>query len=49
MANIPISGALVAKHGWISIALFSGISLLLGSVFLIIARLAQDRRLLAVV
>ena len=49
MANIPISGALVAKHGWISIALFSGVSLLLGSVFLIIPRLAQDRRLLAVV
>lgn len=49
MANIPISGALVAKHGWLSIALFSGVSLLLGSVFLIVARLSQDRNFLAVV
>lgn len=47
MANVPISGALVTKHGWLSIAMYSGVSLLLGSILLVAARLSQDRRLLA--
>lgn len=49
MANVPISGALAEKYGYLSLSLFSGVSLLLGGVLLIAARLVQDRRLLAIV
>jgi len=49
MANIPISGALAEKYGYLSLSLFSGVSLLLGGVLLIAARLVQDRRLFAII
>lgn len=49
MANVPISGALVEKYGYLSLSLFSGISLLAGGALLIAARLVQDRNPFAVV
>ncbi|KAJ5118421.1 hypothetical protein N7448_010128 [Penicillium atrosanguineum] len=49
MANVPISGALAEKFGYLSLSLFSGITLILGGILLIAARLVQDRRLLAIV
>jgi hypothetical protein len=49
MANVPISGALAEKYGYLSLSLFSGVSLILGGILLIVARLVQDRRLLAIV
>ncbi|KAJ5667838.1 uncharacterized protein N7477_006408 [Penicillium maclennaniae] len=49
MANVPISGALAEKYGYLSLSLFSGVSLILGGILLIAARLVQDRRLLAIV
>ncbi|KAJ5116716.1 hypothetical protein N7456_001064 [Penicillium angulare] len=49
MANVPISGALAGKYGYLSLSLFSGISLLLGGVLLIMARLVQSRELFAIV
>ncbi|CAG8898574.1 unnamed protein product [Penicillium egyptiacum] len=49
MANVPISGALVERYGYFSLSMFSGVSLLLGGVLLIAARLSQDRQLLAIV
>lgn len=49
MANVPISGALVEKYGYTSLSIFSGVSLLLGGMLLSAARLAQNRKLTAVV
>ncbi|KAJ5767730.1 hypothetical protein N7533_000313 [Penicillium manginii] len=49
MANIPISGELVSKHGWLSIAMFSGSTLLLGAALLILARLSLNPRIFAIV
>jgi hypothetical protein len=49
MANVPISGALVEKYGYLSLSLFSGISLLLGGALLVAARLVQNRKLIAIV
>ncbi|KAJ5385406.1 hypothetical protein N7517_003317 [Penicillium concentricum] len=49
MANIPISGALVERYGYLSLSIFSGVSLLLGGFLLIAARLAQNRQLRAIV
>ncbi|QQK41816.1 Sucrose/H+ symporter, plant [Penicillium digitatum] len=49
MANVPISGALVEKYGYLSLSLYSGVSLLLGGLLLIAARLAQNRELRAIV
>lgn len=49
MANVPISGALVEKYGYLSLSIYSGVSLLLGGVLLIAARLAQNRELRAIV
>ncbi|KGO76725.1 Major facilitator superfamily domain, general substrate transporter [Penicillium italicum] len=49
MANVPISGALVEKYGYLSLSIFSGVSLLLGSLLLIAARLAQNKQLRAIV
>ncbi|KAJ6111505.1 hypothetical protein N7523_007566 [Penicillium sp. IBT 18751x] len=49
MANVPISGALAEKYGYLSLSLFSGVSLILGGILLIAARLVQDKRLLAIV
>ncbi|CAG8131062.1 unnamed protein product [Penicillium nalgiovense] len=49
MANVPISGALVERYGYLSLSMFSGTSLLLGGVLLIAARLSQSRQLRAIV
>ncbi|KAJ5514940.1 Major facilitator superfamily domain general substrate transporter [Penicillium fimorum] len=49
MANVPISGALLEKYGYLPLSIFSGASLLLGGLLLIAARLAQNRQLRAIV
>ena len=49
MANVPISGALVEKYGYLSLSIYSGVSLLLGALLLIAARLVQNRELRAIV
>ncbi|CAG8195704.1 unnamed protein product [Penicillium salamii] len=49
MANVPISGALVEKYGYLSLSIFSGVSLLVGGVLLIAARLVQNKNLRAIV
>jgi secreted trypsin-like serine protease len=49
MANVPISGALVEKYGYLALSMFSGASLLLGGFLLTAARLVQSRQLRAVV
>lgn len=49
MAGVPISGALAGKYGYLSLSLYSGVSLILGGVLLIASRLAQDRRLQAII
>jgi hypothetical protein len=49
MAGVPISGALAAKYGYLSLSLYSGVSLILGGVLLIAARLAQSRQLRAII
>ncbi|KAJ5101405.1 hypothetical protein NUU61_003627 [Penicillium alfredii] len=49
MASVPIGGALVEKYGYLAMSVYSGVSLLLGGILLIVARLAQNRNLYAVV
>ncbi|KAJ5633209.1 hypothetical protein N7490_009548 [Penicillium lividum] len=49
MANVPISGALIEKYGYLSLSMFSGVALLLGGGLLIIARLAQSRNLTTII
>lgn len=49
MAGIPISGQLAGKYGYLALSIYSGVSLLVGAVLLVIARLAQNRRLFAIV
>ncbi|KAL2870560.1 MCT family MFS transporter [Aspergillus lucknowensis] len=49
MANVPISGELVGKYGYLALSIYSGVSLLVGSLLLLLARFAQNRKLLAVV
>ncbi|KAF7592018.1 hypothetical protein BBP40_000799 [Aspergillus hancockii] len=49
MAGIPISGELAGKYGYLALSIYSGVSLLIGSVLLAAARFVQSRKLLAVV
>ncbi|KAE8151421.1 major facilitator superfamily domain-containing protein [Aspergillus avenaceus] len=49
MAGIPISGELAGKYGYLALSIYSGVSLLVGGVLLVGARIAQDKALLAVV
>lgn len=49
MANVPISGALVEKYGYLSLSIYSGVTLLLGGLLLIAARLVQNRELRAII
>jgi hypothetical protein len=49
MANVPISGALAEKYGYLALSLFSGITVLVGGVLLVAARIMQDRRLHATI
>lgn len=49
MANVPVSGALAEKYGYLSLSLYSGIALIVGGIILIAARLVQSRKLLEIV
>jgi hypothetical protein len=49
IANVPISGALAEKYGYLSLSIFSGITVLAGGMLLIAARLIQNREWRAVV
>ncbi|KAL4800848.1 major facilitator superfamily domain-containing protein [Aspergillus venezuelensis] len=49
MASTPISGELAGKYGYLALSIFAGVSLIVGSVFLLLARVAQNRKVLAVV
>lgn len=49
MANVPISGALAENYGYLALSTFAGITVLAGGVLLLAARMAQDKRLYAVV
>lgn len=49
MASTPISGELSEKYGYLSLSIFSGVSLIVGSVFLLMARLVQSRKVLVAV
>lgn len=49
MAGIPIGGQLAGKYGYLALSIYSGVSLLVGAVLLVIARLAQNRSLFAIV
>jgi hypothetical protein len=49
MANVPISGALAEKYGYLALSIFSGLTVLVGGVLLVAARLLQDRRLHTVI
>ena len=41
MANVPISGALAEKYGYLSLSIFSGVTVLVGGAILVAARLVQ--------
>lgn len=49
LAGTPVSGALIDKYGYLSVSIYSGMSLLAGSLMLTMARLAQSRELFAIV
>ncbi|KAL1886298.1 hypothetical protein Plec18167_000227 [Paecilomyces lecythidis] len=49
MAGTVISGELGQKYGFFSLSMYAGASLLLGSVILLAAKFAQNRRLAAIV
>lgn len=49
MASTPISGELSEKYGYLSLSIYSGVSLIVGSVFLGMARLVQSRKILVAV
>jgi len=49
MANVPISGALAEKYGYLSLSIFSGVTVLAGAVLLMAARLVQSSQWRAVV
>lgn len=49
MANVPISGALGERYGYLALSIFSGVTVLVGGALLVAARTLQDRRLKAVI
>jgi hypothetical protein len=49
MANVPISGALAEKYGYLSLSIFSGVTVLVGGSIMVAARLVQNREWRAVV
>jgi hypothetical protein len=49
LAGTPIAGALASKYGWLSVSIYTGVSLLAAAAVLAIARFKQDRKLLAIV
>ncbi|RAO72525.1 uncharacterized protein BHQ10_008537 [Talaromyces amestolkiae] len=49
LASTPIGGALIEKYGYLSLSIYSGVSLLLGAAVLLAAKLTQKRQLFAVI
>ena len=49
MAGIPISGELAGKYGYLALSIYSGVSLMVGSMLLAAARFVQSKELFAVV
>ncbi|KAL2816053.1 major facilitator superfamily domain-containing protein [Aspergillus cavernicola] len=49
MASVPISGELSGTYGYLALSIYSGVSLIVGSLLLLVARLAQSKKLLAVI
>jgi hypothetical protein len=49
MANVPISGALAEKYGYLALSMFSGVTVLVGGALLVAARMVQDGRVRAIV
>ncbi|GAB7329346.1 hypothetical protein MBLNU13_g01140t2 [Cladosporium sp. NU13] len=49
MANVPISGALAEKYGYLPLSVFSGVTVLVGGILLVLARILQDSRIKAIV
>lgn len=45
----PISGQLVGQYGWLALSMFSGATLIAGSVLIACSRFFQDRKPFAVV
>ncbi|GMF78015.1 unnamed protein product [Aspergillus oryzae] len=44
MAGVPISGELAGKYGYLALSIYSGVSLLVGSVLLAAARFVQTKK-----
>ncbi|KAH8689889.1 putative MFS monocarboxylate transporter [Talaromyces proteolyticus] len=49
LAGTPVSGALIDKYGYLSVSIYSGVSMLVGSLVLVMAKLTQNSKLLAAV
>jgi len=49
MANVPISGALAEKYGYLALSMYSGVTVLIGGALLVMARMMQDRQMRAIV
>jgi hypothetical protein len=49
MANVPISGALAEKYGYLALSMYSGVTVLIGGALLVMARMMQDRQMHAIV
>ena len=49
MANVPISGALAERYGYLALAMFSGVMVLIGGALLVLARMVQCKQLRAVI
>ncbi|EAW12260.1 putative MFS monocarboxylate transporter [Aspergillus clavatus NRRL 1] len=47
MAGVPISGELASKYGYLSLSIYSGVSLLVGGLLLAVARFMQNSSLRA--
>lgn len=45
----PISGRLIGQYGYLALSMFSGATLVVGSVLIACARFVQERRILAAV
>jgi len=49
MANVPISGALAEKYGYLALSIFAGVTVLAGGALLVVARVMQDKRMRVIV
>ena len=49
MANVPISGALAERYGYLALSMYSGVTVLIGGALLVVARGMQDRQMRAIV